>query len=63
MPRKRYTPEQIINSLKGGRGAHKPGKHCQGSRQTPGSIRADLLQMEERIWGDENKPGKKAKGA
>jgi len=54
MPRKRYTPEQIINSLKGSRSTHKPGKHNWPGCKTPGSIRTDLLRMEEAILGNED---------
>ncbi|GAH42941.1 unnamed protein product [marine sediment metagenome] len=63
MPRKRYTPEQIINSLKGSRSADKPGKHHKSSCKTSGYFPANLLQVEKRIWRNEDKPGKKAKGA
>ena len=63
MPRKRYTPEQIINSLKGGRSADEPGKHNRRSCKTSGNHRADLLPLEERIRRNEDKPGQEAKGA
>jgi hypothetical protein len=63
MPRKRYTPEQIINSLREAEVLISQGSTAKEASRHLSNIRADLLQVEKRIWRDEDKPGQEIKGA
>ncbi len=51
MPRKRYSPEQIINSLREAEVLISKG-NTTVQAATPGNNRADLLPLEERIRRD-----------
>jgi len=67
MPKKRYSPEQIINSLREARNISKPRKHhrtdCSTSCKTPRYYRTGLLPLEKGIRRNEGKPDQTAKGA
>ena len=57
MPRKLYTPEQIINSLREAEVLLSQGNTAVEAARHLRYYRTDLLPLEKRIRRNENQPG------